>query len=92
MLDYFAEWCSACIEMEHTSFSHPDAQRLLANHRWLQIDLTNNPEAQSLLDRYGLVGPPAILFFDNNGGEIETARIYAYKAPDLFISHLQALP
>lgn len=91
MLDYFAEWCTACIEMEHTSFQEPQAQQLLTRHRWLQIDLTNNPEAQSLLDRYNLVGPPAILFFDPQGQEISDARIYAYKAPDAFIEHLRTL-
>lgn len=92
MLDYFAEWCTACIEMEHTSFSDQQAQQLLANHRWLQLDLTNNPEAQSLLDRYGLVGPPAILFFNERGEELKDARIYAYKPPEAFINHLKALP
>ncbi|MCG8667858.1 MAG: protein-disulfide reductase DsbD [Pseudomonadales bacterium] len=91
MLDYFAEWCIACIEMEHTSFSDPTAQQLLSGHRWLQLDLTNNDEAKALLDRYNLVGPPAILFFDQQGQEIKDARIYAYKAPEPFISHLQQL-
>lgn len=92
MLDYFAEWCTACIEMEHTSFQEPAAHQLLASHRWLQLDLTNNPEAQELLDRYNLVGPPAILFFDPQGNELADARIYAYKAPEPFIRHLQNLP
>ena len=90
MLDYFAEWCTACIEMEHTSFQEPFAQQLLAGHRWLQLDLTNNPEAQALLDRYDLVGPPAILFFDPQGNELVNARIYAYKAPEPFINHLRS--
>ncbi|PIE41981.1 MAG: hypothetical protein CSA49_00825 [Gammaproteobacteria bacterium] len=91
MLDYFAEWCTSCIEMEHTSFSDPTARQLLSGHRWLQIDLTNNDHAKKLLDRYQLIGPPAILFFDENGKEINQARIYAYKAPKPFIKHLQQL-
>ena len=92
MLDYFAEWCTACIEMEHTSFQEPEAQQLLSGHRWLQLDLTNNPEAQDLLDRYQLVGPPAILFFDRQGKELKESRIYAYKAPEPFVRHLRNLP
>ena len=89
MLDYFAEWCTACIEMEHTSFQEPVAQQLLSAHRWLQVDLTNNPEAQELLDRYNLIGPPAILFFDATGQELKDARIYAYKGPQPFIRHIE---
>lgn len=92
MLDYFAEWCTACIEMEHTSFQEPEARQLLSTHRWLQIDLTNNPEAQELLDRYQLIGPPAILFFDRQGNELKDARIYAYKAPEPFVRHVKNLP
>ncbi|MCG8315844.1 MAG: protein-disulfide reductase DsbD [Pseudomonadales bacterium] len=88
MLDYFAEWCTACIEMEHNSFSNTTAQTLLNQHRWLQLDLTNNPEAKALLDRYGLIGPPAILFFDPTGKELKNARIYAYKGPEQFVNHL----
>lgn len=89
MLDFYADWCTACIEMEHENFTHPDVQSLLRNHTWLQIDLTNNPEDQALLTRFGIPGPPAILFFGRNGQEIQAARIYAYKTRPRFTAHLQ---
>ena len=89
MLDFYADWCTACIEMEHENFTQPDVQSLLRNHTWLQLDLTNNPEDQALLSRFGIPGPPAILFFGPNGQEIKTARIYAYKPRPSFIAHLK---
>lgn len=89
MLDFYADWCTACIEMEHENFTRPDVQALLRNHTWLQLDLTNNPEDQALLSRFGIPGPPAILFFGPNGQEISTARIYAYKSRPQFTSHLK---
>lgn len=88
MIDYFADWCTACFEMEHETFSKSDVQRRLGDHVWLQIDLTDNPEDSALLERYNLPGPPAILFFDNQGNELKNARIYAYKSKSQFLSHL----
>jgi len=88
ILDYFADWCTACFEMEHETFSHPQVQAQLKNHVWLQVDLTDNPEDSALLKRYQLPGPPAILFFDRNGEERSAARIYAYKSRDQFLTHL----
>ncbi len=88
MLDFYADWCTACIEMEHENFTQPDVQALLRNHTWLQLDLTNNPEGQALLSRFNIPGPPAILFFGRNGQEISAARIYAYKSRPQFTTHL----
>ena len=88
MLDYYADWCSACIEMEHQTFSQPEVQQRLASHHWLQVDLTNNPQATALLQRFNIPGPPAILFFDPQGNEIEPARVLAYKTKARFLNHL----
>lgn len=88
LLDFYADWCTACIEMEHENFSQPPVQALLRDHRWLQIDLTNNPEDQALLRRFNIPGPPAILFFGPDGQEIRAARLYAFKPRPEFISHL----
>lgn len=88
MIDYFADWCTACFEMEHETFSQQDVQARLGSHMWLQIDLTNNPEDSALLQRYNLPGPPAILFFNSRGDEVRSARIYAYKSKSQFLTHL----
>lgn len=89
LLDFYADWCTACLEMEHENFSQPPVQALLRQHHWLQIDLTNNPEDQALLSRFGIPGPPALLFFGPDGEEIRAARLYAFKPRDQFIAHLQ---
>lgn len=89
MIDYFADWCTACFEMEHETFSQNDVQARLGSHLWLQIDLTDNPEDEALLQRYNLPGPPAILFFNSHGQEQNQARIYAYKSKSQFLSHLE---
>ena len=88
LLDFYADWCTACIEMEHENFSHPQVQALLKDHRWLQIDLTNNPEDQAILSRFNIPGPPAILFFGPDGQEITAARLYAFKPRPQFMAHL----
>lgn len=90
MIDYYADWCISCIELEHGAFKNPDALALLANHQLLQIDLTDNDEAESLLDRFNLQGPPSILFFDKEGQELTHARIYAYKDEESFLKHLRS--
>ena len=88
LLDFYADWCTACIEMEHENFSRPEVQARLQGYRWLQIDLTNNPEDQAILRRFDIPGPPAILFFGRDGQEITTARIYAFKSRPQFLQHL----
>ena len=88
ILDYYADWCTACIEMEHETFSHSDVQQRLASHKWIQIDLTENDEDHALLERFNLPGPPAILFFNGQGEELGGARIYAYKSKPQFLQHL----
>lgn len=88
MIDYYADWCISCIELEHGAFKNPDVLTSLSGHRLLQIDLTDNEEAEALLDRFNLQGPPSILFFDQKGQELTHARIYAYKDEDTFLNHL----
>jgi len=88
LLDFYADWCTACIEMEHENFSRPEVQARLQGYRWLQIDLTNNPEDQAILRHFDIPGPPAILFFGRDGQEITTARIYAFKSRPQFLQHL----
>ncbi len=90
MIDYYADWCISCIELEHGAFKNPNVLTLLQNHQLLQIDLTDNDEAEALLDRFNLQGPPSILFFDKEGQELAQARIYAYKDESTFLKHLRS--
>lgn len=87
MLDFYADWCVSCKEMEALTFSKSEVQRALAGFVLLRADVTANDAAdQALLKRYGLFGPPATLFFDRHGNELNAQRLIGYEEADLFIA------
>ena len=89
MLDFYADWCTSCIEMEKFTFSDPDVQKRLANVKLLQIDVTkNSPADQQLMKQFKVFGPPALLSFDSQGNEMTAARVIGYLAPEKFKVHL----
>ena len=91
MLDFYADWCTSCKEMEKFTFSDVKVKVALANTVLLQADVTeNNDNDQALLKRFGLFGPPGIIFFDNTGAEIKT-RVIGYKNVDDFTAILNQL-
>ena len=79
MLDYYADWCVSCKEMERYTFSDAGVQAALGNTLLLQTDVTaNDAEDQELLKRFNLFGPPAILFFGPDGRERPNYRVVGY--------------
>jgi thioredoxin:protein disulfide reductase len=89
MLDFYADWCTSCIEMEKFTFSDPDVKKRLENVKLLQIDVTkNSPADQQLMKKFKVFGPPALLSFDSQGNELATARVIGYLAPEKFKKHL----
>jgi thioredoxin:protein disulfide reductase len=89
MLDFYADWCTSCIEMEKFTFSDPDVKNKLANVKMLQIDVTKNSAAdQELMKQFKVFGPPALLAFDPQGNEMSTARVIGYLPPEKFKAHL----
>ncbi|WP_431264188.1 protein-disulfide reductase DsbD [Roseateles chitinivorans] len=89
MLDFYADWCVACKEMEHLTFSDPAIAPRLRNARLLQADVTaNSAEAKALLKRFQLFGPPGILFFDPQGKELAAARTIGFLPADEFAQRL----
>ena len=89
MLDYYADWCIACIEMEHDAFQDQKVINALQEFKLLQVDLTDNPEAQALLDKFDLIGPPSILFFDESGGLMPNSAVMGEMSADRFYRHLE---
>ncbi len=80
MLDFYADWCVSCIEMEKFTFSDPDVARQMSGFLLLQADVTKNtPEDRALLKRFSLFGPPGIIFFDAGGSELDDARVVGFK-------------
>lgn len=87
MLDFYADWCVSCKEMEHLTFSDPRVRERLAQLNLLRADVTaNNADDQALLKRFKLFGPPGIIFFDAQGNEV--ARVVGYEPADKFLKSL----
>ncbi|QWE06726.1 protein-disulfide reductase DsbD [Polynucleobacter sp. JS-JIR-5-A7] len=92
MLDFYADWCISCKEMEVNTFTNPEVSKELKQLVLLQADVTaNSPENQALLKRFGLFGPPGILIFNPNSEEQKEQRVIGYMPPQRFIERLQKL-
>jgi thiol:disulfide interchange protein DsbD len=80
MLDFYADWCVSCIEMERFTFSDPQVAQLLSQFVLVQADVTKNlPEHRALLKRFKLFGPPGIMFFDGSGRQLEDIRVVGFR-------------
>ena len=92
MLDFYADWCVSCKEMERFTFADPRVQAKLAGWTLLQADVTTNSAAdQALLQRFKLYGPPGIIFFDRQGREIDGIRVVGFQNADEFLGLLARL-
>lgn len=93
MFDFYADWCVACKEMEKISFVDPAVKAKLDQMLLLQVDVTaNNNADKALLKRFGLFGPPGIIFFDAHGKEVPGTRVIGYQPPQKFLQSLSRLP
>ena len=89
MLDFYADWCVVCKEMETYTFNDPSVQAALKEFALLKIDVTNNNELdKAFLKQFDLFGPPAILFFNTNSTEIRSHRLVGFVKAKRFIEHL----
>ena len=90
LLDFYADWCISCKEMEVNTFANPEVSKELKQFVLLQADVTaNSSENQALLKRFGLFGPPGILIFDQNSQEQKDQRVIGYMPPQRFIERLR---
>jgi thiol:disulfide interchange protein DsbD len=91
LLDFRADWCVSCTQMERYTFSDPRVRDKLSGWLLLQADVTaNSPDDQALLARFKLFGPPGIIFFDPTGKELAGVRVVGYQPVDEFLSSLAA--
>ena len=94
MLDYYADWCTDCIRMEKTTFEDAAVlAELNAGFVALQVDVTdpNDEDRKALKKRYGVFGPPAILFFNAQGEQLKDKSFYGYKDAEAFLQHLRSI-
>ncbi len=89
LLDFYADWCVSCKEMERETFADARVQRQLAGWTLLRADVTaNSDDDKALLARFNLFGPPAIVLFDAQGREAEAARVVGFQDADAFLATL----
>jgi thiol:disulfide interchange protein DsbD len=91
MLDFYADWCVSCKEMEHYTFTDATVQARLSDAILLQADVTANDELdQALLQHFGIFGPPTIIFFDPRGRERGNYRVVGFMPATEFAAHVTA--
>jgi len=92
MLDFYADWCISCKEMERFTFTDPEVKDRLGDVVLLQVDVTEGTaDDEAILKYFKLFGPPGILFFDPSGREIYDARTIGYQNNKEFLSILNAV-
>lgn len=90
MLDFYADWCVSCKEMEAFTFPDPAVREALASFMLIQADVTaNDADDKALLKQLGLFGPPAIIFYDLESEEISGHRVVGYMKAEDFLGHLK---
>ena len=90
MLDFYADWCVACLEFEKFTFTDKEVSTLMEQYILLKADVTeNNQNDKELMKRFNIFGPPAILFFNNSGDEVKQIRTIGFKNPKDFKKILQ---
>ncbi|QKM61682.1 protein-disulfide reductase [Polynucleobacter antarcticus] len=90
LLDFYADWCISCKEMEVNTFANAEVNQALQQFVLLQADVTkNSADHQVLLQRFGLYGPPGILFFNLNSEELKDQRVIGYVPPQRFLERLK---
>jgi thiol:disulfide interchange protein DsbD len=90
MLDFYADWCVSCKEMERHTFIDPAVQQALAAAVLLQADVTaNDATDQQLLQYFGILGPPTIVFYDSTGAERPQFRVVGFKSAKEFAPHVR---
>lgn len=92
MVDFSADWCVSCKEMERFTFTDPKVQSRLKDVVLLQADVTaGTPDELALLKRFKLFGPPGILFLDREGREVQGVRLIGYQDAERFLTVLNAV-
>ncbi|TMG73458.1 MAG: hypothetical protein E6H77_13435, partial [Betaproteobacteria bacterium] len=92
MLDFYADWCVSCKEMEKYTLTDARVRASLERMLLLQADVTAaTPADRELLKRFALFGPPGIVFFDTQGREMSELRVIGYQPPERFLKTLAAV-
>lgn len=90
MMDFYADWCVSCKEMESLTFNDPAVLNILSDTVLLQADVTANDEQdKSLYKHFKIIGPPAIIFYNAQGEELKPYQVVGYMPADKFSAHVK---
>jgi len=91
MLDLYADWCTACSELAHDTFPDPRVRKALANTVWLQADVgdTENPNNKQIMQHFGVIGLPSVMFFNIKGVEQTAYRVIGFLTPEDYVKRVQ---
>ena len=90
MVDFYADWCISCKELERFTFTDPRVLSEFSSWKLLRIDVTkNSAEDTAMLRRFGLFGPPALIFYDRGGQQQPDAQLSGFVSADAFVTHLK---
>lgn len=87
LMDFYADWCIPCLELDHKTFTDPDVITATKDFVRLKVDLTHfdSPESEALRKKFNIAGVPTIVFLDRNGQEVASSRVIGYLSPRDFI-------
>ena len=92
MLDFYADWCISCIELETYTFADRAVQTALKGFEVIKVDVTaNDQDAKALNKAYGVIGPPALIFFDREGTLHKNMTLIGVAEPEDFVAHIAQL-
>ncbi len=92
MLDFYADWCTSCKELEEVTFADASVKAKMSELVLIQADVTDNTQAQKdLSKKYGVFGPPAMIFFDTDGKVMGSKTIVGFVGPQEFLKHLNKI-
>jgi thiol:disulfide interchange protein DsbD len=94
VIDFSADWCLPCLELEKKTFSDPRVRKAFGDRALLKADLTkiSSPESVALAEKYGVLGVPTIIFLDASGKERSDLRLVGYEGPEKFLERLAKAP
>jgi thiol:disulfide interchange protein DsbD len=93
VIDFYADWCLPCKELDDKTFSDPRVAAELQRFVRIKADLTSaeDPTTKALTKQYGIIGVPTIVFLDASGNEVPSARVTGFEPPEKFLERAKAV-